>query len=589
MNMFTLIALGVGSAFAFSTAVMLRPEAFPESLKDVHGRLPVYFEAAAVIIVLVLLGQVLELRARARTGSAIQELLGLQPKTARRITDQTEIDVPLEDIHAGDRLRVRPGEKIPVDGVVTEGSTHVDESMLTGEPLPVTKSAGSSVTAGTLNQHGSIVMEAQKVGADTMLAQIVKLVAKAQTSRAPVQNLADKVASWFVPAVLTAAIITFLVWLRFGPAPTLAHAIAASVAVLIIACPCALGLATPMSVMVGIGRGARMGILIRDAASIEKLAALNVLAVDKTGTLTEGKPQLAKVVVYPSAAPATEEDALQLAAAVEQHSEHPLARAITDAASARGLVTAACEQFEMIPGAGATGTVGGRQVRVGKPEFAGVSPDDLCDASLYAGGSSIVYLTADHVPVAAFVISDQIKPTTPEALTQLRELGVKVVMVTGDAEAAAKAVGEQLGITDIQAGVSPEEKHRTVQKLKANGQVVGMAGDGINDAPALAAADVGIAMGTGTDIAMETAPVTLVRGDLRSIVQAIRLGLAMMRNIRQNLLFAFLYNALGIPVAAGVLYPWFGLLLSPMIAGLAMSFSSVSVIANALRLKRVQL
>ena len=591
MNMFTLIALGVGAAYLFSAAVMLKPDAFPQSLRDPHGNLPVYFEAAAVIIVLVLLGQVLELRARAQTGSAIQELLGLQPKTAHRIVDDKETEVPLSDVQAGDRLRVRPGEKIPVDGVVMDGRSHVDESMLTGEPLPTEKQAGSQITAGTLNQNGSLVIEAKKVGADTMLAQIVQLVAKAQMSRAPIQSLADKVASWFVPTVLAASALTFLLWWKLGPSPTLAHAIAAAVSVLIIACPCALGLATPMSVMVGIGRGARLGILIRDAASIEKLAQLQILAVDKTGTLTEGHPELTDIVMNPDTH-WSQHDTLRLAAAVEKQSEHPLALAITKAATADILSIPEVSDFRIVAGAGASGMAEKKHIIVGKPDYLmaqGVSsfePLQAVASPLQAEGKSIVYMAADGVALAAFVISDPIKSTTPQALTDLRSLGISVVMLSGDNEQTARNIGRQLGIERIHAGINPADKHRLIAELKQGGMTVGMAGDGINDAPALAAADVGIAMGTGTDIAMESAPVTLVRGDLRSIVHAVRLGRAMMKNIRQNLAFAFLYNALGIPLAAGALYPWFGVLLSPMIAGLAMSFSSVSVIANALRLKK---
>lgn len=594
MNMFTLIALGVGAAWVFSAVAMLAPQWFPESLTDAHGRLPLYFEAAAVIIVLVLLGQVLELRARARTGGAIQELLGLQPKTARLVTAEGEVDVPLEAVQVGQMLRVRPGEKVPVDGVVTDGTSHVDESMITGEPEPVEKSPGAQVTGGTLNQHGSLVFQATRVGADTMLAQIVKLVGEAQRSRAPVQALADRVAAWFVPVVLVVAVITFILWWMLGPEPSLAHAIASAVAVLIIACPCALGLATPMSIMVGVGRGAKMGVLIRQAAAIEKLAALDTLAVDKTGTLTAGRPTVVEVLLTPQSG-ISEEEALQLAAALESRSEHPLAHAIVQAAGKSQFASDQVTAFVSTPAGGVAGRVGGRQVAIGKVDFLldqGV-PDihDLATAAAVrqAEGKSAVFLSVDQQAVATIIIADPVKPTTPEALAQLRALGISVVMITGDNERTAAHIAKSLGIEQFHAGVTPQDKHRLLTAMKQTGAVAGMAGDGINDAPALAEADVGIAMGTGTDIAMETAAVTLVRGDLRGIVQAIKLGRAMMRNIRQNLLFAFLYNAIGIPIAAGVLYPAFGILLSPMLAGLAMSLSSVSVIANALRLSRQRL
>lgn len=594
MNMFTLIALGVGSAYVFSVAVMLAPHWFPESLRDDHGRLPLYFEAASVIIVLVLLGQVLELRARARTGSAIQELLGLQPRTARLVAPEGDVDVALEAVQVGQRLRVRPGEKIPVDGVVIEGVSHVDESMITGEPDPVEKSPGAQVTGGTVNQHGSLVFQATRVGADTLLAQIVQLVGEAQRSRAPIQALADKVAAWFVPAVLVVAAVTFALWWWLGPEPSLAYAIANAVAVLIIACPCALGLATPMSVMVGVGRGARMGVLIRQAAAIEKLAALNTLAVDKTGTLTSGKPAVIEVLLATESS-RTSEEALRLAAALESRSEHPLAHAIVQASENNASVPLEVTDFASTPAGGVTGSVGNQHVVVGKADFlrtqnvAGLDALEAPASARQAEGKSAVFLSVNRQAVAAIIIADPVKATTPEALAQLGALGVSVVMLTGDNERTAAHIAKSLGIARFHAGVTHQEKHAFVASMKRPGAVVGMAGDGINDAPALAEADVGIAMGTGTDIAMETAPVTLVHGDLRGIVQAVKLGRAMMRNIRQNLLFAFLYNAIGIPVAAGVLYPWFGVLLSPMIAGAAMSFSSVSVIANALRLRSVKL
>lgn len=594
LNMFTLIALGVGAAYGFSLVAMFAPGWFPESLRDGHGQLPLYFEAAAVIIVLVLLGQMLELRARARTGSAIQELLGLQPKTARLVTPEGDVDVELEAVKVGQRLRVRPGEKVPVDGVVMEGSSHVDESMLTGEPDPVVKQAGAKVTGGTLNQQGSLVVEAERVGADSMLSQIVQLVGQAQRSRAPIQALADKIAAWFVPMVLLASAVTFVLWIWLGSEPSLAYAIANAVAVLIIACPCALGLATPMSVMVGIGRGAKMGVLIRQAEAIEKLATLNTLAVDKTGTLTLGKPEVAEILLSLQS-PFSVDEALSFAAALERHSEHPLAYAVVQAADKKKLTLPEVPDFQATAAAGVTGSVDGKSVIVGKVDF--LHQQDVRNlAALEAlavphqtQGKSAIFLAVDHEATAVVLVSDPIKSTTPEALAQLRALGISVVMLTGDNERTAKRIASTLGIERFHAEVSPQEKHAFISSLKRPGAVVGMAGDGINDAPALAEADVGIAMGTGTDIAMETAPVTLVKGDLRGIVHAIQLGRAMMRNIRQNLLFAFLYNALGIPLAAGILYPWFGWLLSPMIAGAAMSLSSVSVIANALRLRHVRL
>lgn len=590
LNMFTLIALGVGAAFGFSAVVMLMPGLFPVSLADAHGRLPIYFEAAAVIIVLVLLGQVLELHARAGTGRALAELMGLQAKSARRVTDAGDVEVALAEVTRGMRLRVRPGEKVPVDGVVREGASVVDEAMLTGEPMPVEKAVGDAVTGGTINQHGSLVIEAEKVGAESLLGQMVKLVAEAQRSRAPVQALADRVSAWFVPGVLVAAGLTFAVWLWLGPEPTLAYAITSGVSVLIIACPCALGLATPMSVMVGIGQGARLGVLIRNAEAIEKLASLTVLAVDKTGTLTEGKPVLTEVVMR-AGLPFEADEMLRLAAALERQSEHPLARAVLMAAEAKGIRLPEVTGFVATPGGGISGEVEGRRVVVGKAGFLreqGVA--DVTDLEQRVAGAQEVGRTAllvgvDGVATGALVVADPVKASTPAALESLREMGVKVVMMTGDNERTARHIAAELGIADFHAGVTPQEKHALVGELQIEGAVVSMAGDGINDAPALAKADVGIAMGTGTDIAMESAPVTLMRGDLRGIVQAVRLGRAMMRNIRQNLVFAFVYNVVGIAIAAGVLYPWTGVLLSPMIAGLAMSLSSVSVIGNALRLR----
>jgi len=591
LNMFTLIALGVGSAYVFSTVAMLLPQVFPPATGHT-GKPAIYFEAAAVITVLVLLGQVLELRARQRTSGAIKALLGLAPKTARRVTDSGDEDVPLDAVHPGDLLRVRPGEKIPVDGIVTEGRTSVDESMLTGEPLPVEKTSGAKISGGTVNTTGGIVMKAERVGSETMLAQIVNLVAQAQRSRAPIQALADKVAAWFVPAVLAVAVLTFLTWMLLGPEPRLAFAITNAVAVLIIACPCALGLATPMSVMVGVGRGAQMGVLIRNAEAIEKLTQLDTLAVDKTGTLTEGKPKLADVLPLNGI---KDQELLRLAASLEQGSEHPLAHAVVVAARERKLKLEAARDFQSTTAGGVAGTVSGRRVLIGKPDFlkengvADIATLESLATPRQAEGATAIFVAINGEPAGVLTVADPVKSTTPDALVELRELGVDVLMLTGDNPRTAEAVAKKLGIADFKAGVTPHDKHEKVKSLKAAGRVVGMAGDGINDAPALAAADVGIAMGTGTDIAMESAGVTLVKGDLRGIVRAIRLGRAMMRNIRQNLFFAFIYNALGIPVAAGVLYPLFGALLSPIIAGAAMSLSSVSVIGNALRLRSTKL
>ena len=591
LNMFTLIALGVGSAYAFSAVAMLFPQVFPAG--TAHGGKPaLYFEAAAVITVLVLLGQVLELRARQRTSGALKALLGLAPKTARRVTPSGDEDIPLDAVQPGDRLRVRPGEKIPVDGEVVEGRSAVDESMLTGEPLPVEKTPGAKVSGGTVNTTGGIVMKAERVGSETILARIVNLVAQAQRSRAPIQALADKVAAWFVPAVLVVAVLTFAAWMLWGPEPRLAFALTNAVAVLIIACPCALGLATPMSVMVGVGRGAQMGVLIRNAEAIEKLAQLDTLAVDKTGTLTEGKPKLAQVLPVNGF---TETEFLRLAASLEQGSEHPLAHAVVVVAHERNLTLEAAGDFQSTTAGGVAGTVAGRRVLVGKTDFLreqGVGSLDELEslaAPRQAEGATAIFVALDGRAAGVLTVADPVKRSTPEALAELREIGVKVLMLTGDNPRTAEAVARKLGITDFQAGVTPHDKHEKVKALKAAGRRVGMAGDGINDAPALAAADVGIAMGTGTDIAMESAGVTLVKGDLRGIVRAIKLGRAMMRNISQNLFFAFVYNALGIPIAAGVLYPRFGLLLSPMIASAAMAFSSVSVVLNSLRLRRARI
>ncbi len=591
LNMFTLIAIGVGAAYFYSAVVMLLPGIFPPSFAA-HGKIGVYFEAAAIITVLVLLGQVLELRARSRTGSAIRALLGLAPNTARIIRDGAEQDVPLDQVQKGDRLRVRPGEKVPVDGRVLEGKTSIDEAMITGEPMPVEKAIGDRVTGGTVNQTGSIVFEADRVGSETVLSQIVEMVAQAQRSRAPIQGLADKVAGWFVPAVIAIAVITFFVWWFVGPEPRLAYAIVNAVAVLIIACPCALGLATPMSVMVGVGRGAQAGVLIKKAEAMELMEKVNTLIVDKTGTLTEGRPRLTTIV---PAGPVTEQDLLAAAAAVEQNSEHPLAAAIVNGAKERDVKLPVVTDFQSTTGGGVTGQVNGRRVLVGKPQFlhaqgiADLGTLEAKAAELQQQGQTAIFVAIDGRAAGIVSVSDPIKESTPAAIEQLHKLGLKIIMLTGDNERTARAVADKLGIDEVEAGVEPQHKNDRVRQLREEGRVVAMAGDGINDAAALAAADVGIAMGTGTDVAMESAGITLLKGDLRGIEKAIRLSRAMMSNIRQNLFFAFIYNALGIPIAAGVLYPFFGLLLSPIIAGAAMSLSSVSVIANALRLRGVKL
>ncbi len=596
LNMFTLIALGVGAAYLFSVVATIAPGLFPDSFR-VHGQVGVYFEPASVIVVLVLLGQVLELRARSRTSSAIRGLLGLAPKTARKIeSDSTEHDIPLEHVHVGDRLRVRPGERVPVDGVVTDGATAVDESMVTGEPIPVEKTRGASVTGGTVNGTGTIVIEARRVGKDTLLAQIVRMVTEAQRSRAPIQRLADTVSSWFVPAVIAVAIITFIMWATVGPEPRLAHALVNAVAVLIIACPCALGLATPMSIMVGTGRGAELGVLIRNAESLEVLERVTTLVVDKTGTLTEGKPTLVGVETTPAV---DETMLLRAAASLEHVSEHPLGAAIVAGARARGITSVPVEQFVSVTGRGVTGRVDGRVTAVGSLAYLvslGVDAAELGRKAEphYRDGQTVVFVAIDGRPAGLLAVTDPIKPSAREAVQALRGEGITVVMVTGDRRATAEAVAKAVGIDRVEAEVLPAQKADVVRRLQTEGvsttgkeaQRVAMAGDGINDAPALAKADVGIAMGTGTDVAMESAAITLVKGDLRGIVRARRLSRATMKNIRQNLFFAFVYNMLGVPVAAGVLYPMFGLLLSPMIASAAMTFSSVSVIANALRLRR---
>ena len=592
LNMFTLIALGTGAAWAFSVIATVLPDALPASFRDASGAPPLYFEAAAVIVTLVLLGQVLELRARSRTSGAIRALLKLAPKIAHRLDESdTESDVHLEHVKIGDRLRVRPGEKIPVDGIVLDGSSHVDESMLTGEPAPIRKTRDANVSAGTTNGSGSLVMRAERVGGDTLLSQIVHMVADAQRSRAPVQRLVDRVAAWFVPAVVLVAVLAAAIWAAIGPEPQLAHALLVAVSVLIIACPCALGLATPMSIMVGIGRGAESGVLIKDAAALERLEKVTTVVVDKTGTLTEGKPSLQRII---TGGDFDEDEVLRLAAAAESSSEHPLARAIVDAAKAKDISIPRSTDFDSDPGLGVMGRVNGAKVLVGNLRLMQNQGVDVARFTAAADdersqGATAIYAAVDGRPAGLLVIADAIKKTTPAAIEALKDSGVRIVMLTGDNGRTAEAVGAQLGIDDVFADVLPEDKQNIVKRLQSEGQVVAMAGDGINDAPALAQANVGIAMGTGTDVAMESAGVTLVKGDLLGIARAINLSRRTMGNIRQNLVFAFGYNALGVPVAAGVLYPAFGLLLSPVIASLAMSLSSVSVIANALRLRAVKL
>ena len=585
LNMFTLIALGTGAAYLFSLVAVLLPGLLPPAMRH-GGTGPIYFEASAVIIVLVLLGQVLELRARAGTGAAIRALLDLAPPMARRVRDGAEEDVPLEAVAVGDILRVKPGEKVPVDGVVTEGRSAVDESMLTGEPEPVEKAADATVSAGTVNGTGSLQMRAEKVGADTLLAQIVQMVSQAQRSRAPIQRLADAVAAWFVPAVIGVAVVTFVVWILFGPSPAFAYALVNAVAVLIIACPCALGLATPMSIMVGVGRGASLGVLMKDAEALERLADVNVLVTDKTGTLTEGRPSVTAII---STEGFDEARVLALAAALESPSEHPLAGAVLRAAKERALTIPNVTNFESITGEGVRGEMDGAAVLLGKRSL--LEREKIRGVETMAGAAegAGIWLAVNGEVAGALALADPIKATSAEAIAALHALGVKVVMLTGDQRATAERIARELNIDEVLAEVSPVEKQQKVEALRREGRVVAMAGDGVNDAPALAAADVGIAMGTGTDVAMQSAGVTLVRGDLRGIVHAIALSRATMRNIRQNLAFAFLYNVLGVPIAAGVLYPFFGVLLSPMVASAAMALSSVSVVGNALRLKNVPL
>ncbi len=591
LNMFTLIGIGTGVAYLYSLAAVLVPGIFPESFRNESGQVAVYFEAAAVIVTLVLLGQVLELKARDQTSSALKALLGLAPKTARRVDGGHEEDVPLDDVHAGDVLRVRPGEKVPVDGVVVDGTSSVDESMLTGEPIPVAKGEGDPVTGGTVNGTGGFQMRAERVGSETLLAQIVQMVAQAQRSRAPIQRLADVVASYFVPAVVAAAVLAFVAWAVWGPPPSLAYAVVNAVAVLIIACPCALGLATPMSIMVGTGRGAGAGVLIKNAEVLEVLEKVDVLLVDKTGTLTEGKPRVTSVRAVSGR---NDDEIVRLAAAVERASEHPLAAAVVAAAEERGLDLPAVTDFASSTGRGVGGEIEGSRVALGNRalmdemdiDTSGLEGEAEAERS---EGSTIVFVAFNGVLAGYLAVSDPIKATTADALAEVRREDVEVVMVTGDNRTTAAAVASRLGIERVEAEILPDEKHQVVKRLQDEGRIVAMAGDGINDAPALAQAHVGIAMGTGTDVAIESAGVTLVRGDLSGVVRARRLSRGTMRNIRQNLFFAFVYNSLGVPLAAGVLYPLFGLLLSPMIAAAAMSLSSVSVIGNALRLRRLAL
>jgi P-type Cu+ transporter len=590
-NMFTLIAMGIGVAYVYSLIATIAPGMFPVSFRDMNGKPPVYFEAAAAIVTLVLLGQVLELRARSRTGAAIRALLDLSPKTARILRDSREQDIPLEQVRPGDRLRVRPGEKIPVDGFVLEGVSAVDESMITGESMPVEKSVGSRVIGATVNGTGSFIMRAQHVGSETLLAQIVQMVSQAQRSRAPIQRLADRVAGWFVPAVIAAAVLTFVIWALIGPQPRLAHALINAVAVLIIACPCALGLATPMAIMVGTGRGAQAGVLIRNAEALETLEKVDTLVLDKTGTLTEGKPSVESVVPIGNIG---DEELVRLVASLEQSSEHPLGAAIVAAAKANNIPLVSAADFQSRTGFGVSGKIEGRTVAAGNAKFCealGISTASLARRAddLRRNGETVIFAAIDGRPAGLIGIADAVKESTPAALRDLKAAGLRIVMLTGDSYAVAEILARKLGIQEFKAEVLPDKKAEIIKRLQSEGRKVAMAGDGINDAPALAQADVGIAMGTGTDVAMESGGVTLVKGDLGGIVRARKLSQATMRNIRQNLFFAFIYNSIGVPIAAGVLYPFFGLLLSPIIAAAAMSFSSVSVITNSLRLRKVRL
>jgi Cu+-exporting ATPase len=592
LNMFTLISLGAGTAYVYSLAATVIPAAFPRGFRTMGGVVPVYFEAAAVITVLVLLGQVLELRARAQTGGAIRALLKLAPKNARRLRDGGEDEtIPLNRVKIGDRLRVLPGEAVPVDGAVLDGKSTVDESMVTGESMPSPKAPPDKVVGGTVNGAGSLVMRAEKIGADTLLAHIVAMVAAAQRSRAPIQGIADRVAGYFVPVVLAVAIAAFAVWALWGPPPALAYALLEAVSVVIIACPCALGLATPMSIMVGVGRGAGAGVLIKSADALERMEKVDTLVVDKTGTLTEGKPNVTAVVPAPGM---TQDDVLRLAASLERSSEHPLAAAVMAAVGTKGIASEAVSDFSSVTGKGVTGTVAGRPVAVGNATLMADQAIALGGLAAQADafrkkGATVLFVGVDAKPGGIIAITDPIKPTTPAALDSLRKSGIHIVMLTGDNRRTAETVARQLGIDDVQAEVLPEDKGRIVRKLRGDGKIVAMAGDGVNDAPALAEADVGIAMGTGADVAIQSAGVTLVNGDLAGVARARALSRATMGNIRENLMFAFVYNAIGIPVAAGALYPGFGVLLSPMVAALAMSLSSVSVIANALRLNAARI
>jgi Cu+-exporting ATPase len=592
LNMFTLIAMGTGTAYLFSVIATLAPGIFPQSFLGHGGRPEVYFESAAIIVTLVLLGQVMELRARRQTSSAIKALLDLNPKTARRVrADGSDEEISLGHVQRGDRLRVRPGDRVPVDGTVEEGSSAVDESMITGESMPVEKSPGIKVVGGTVNQTGSFVMRAEKLGSETLLAQIVRMVAEAQRSRAPIQSLADKVSGYFVPAVLLVAVLTFIAWSLWGPEPRLAYALVNAVAVLIIACPCALGLATPMAVMVGAGRGAHAGVLIRNAEALEMMEKVDTLVLDKTGTLTEGKPRLTQVIAMDSV---PENDLLRLVASLERSSEHPLAAAMVKAAEERGLVLSAASNFESLTGKGVLGRVEGHEVAVGNASLFArkkISTESISDQTeeLRRQGQTVMLVAVDGKAAGLFAVADPVKPSAREAVASLKRSGLRLVMLTGDNRATAEAIARELGITDFEAEVLPQQKLAIVKKLQAEGRVVAMAGDGVNDAPALAQANVGIAMGTGTDVAMESGDITLIKGDLNALMRARNLSRATMSNIRQNLFFAFIYNLLGVPVAAGVLYPFTGLLLQPVFAAAAMSFSSVSVIANALRLRNIRL